>query len=165
VDENTATAPTRFNGCVLLEMEEVARASGCQIVVARLSGIYGPDRQRLIRLAGKGDALTSASRAFSNRIHIEDAGAALAHLLSLKNPQDLYLVSDDQPVAQYEVVGWLARQMGRLPAEMLPTNDSGLGKKVSNKRLRDSGFVFKFPDYRAGYGDILQHRNHNEFSG
>lgn len=170
VDENTIALPARFNGRVLLKMEQLARASGSRIVVARLSGIYGPARRRLIRLATKGEPLTSASKAFSNRIHIEDAGAALAHLLVMKQPKELYLVSDDCPVAKYEVVAWLAQKMGRSPPQMLSANtsdmtDSGMGKKVSNKRLRDSGFVLEFPDYRVGYGSILQQRNQNELSG
>ena len=51
VNEESQTAPVRFNGRVLLDMER--QAAGCtgQLVIVRLSGIYGPGRERLIELA------------------------------------------------------------------------------------------------------------------
>jgi len=51
VDEETRPDPTGFNGKVLLEMEQLAGRCTENIVVVRISGIYGPGRERLIRLA------------------------------------------------------------------------------------------------------------------
>lgn len=165
VDEQTVTLPGRFNGRVLLAMENLARASCENTVVARLSGIYGPGRERLIRAATDGSAGTSISDGFSNRIHIDDAGAALAHLLCLRKPEDVYLVSDDLPVAKYDVVCWLAEQIGHPPPAKLSMGGPEKGKRINNKRLHDSGYSLEFPDYQAGYRAILQMRNQYELSG
>jgi len=40
----------------------------------------------------------------------------------------------------------------------LVVENAGQGKRVSNQRLRDSGFVLTFPDYRAGYSAVLDER-------
>lgn len=169
VDENSASIPVSFNGRLLLEMETRARAASKNTIIARLSGIYGPGRERLVDLAVSGQAVQGSPPLYTNRTHRDDAAAALAHLLVLEDPADLYLVTDDLPVAKYEVVSWLAGQMGYPPPELI--SDAGAdkntvsGKRISNQRLRDSGLHLKFPDYQAGYADILEHRNSNEVSG
>lgn len=165
VNEQAASSPDKFNGRVLLEMEALARVCCKGTVVARLSGIYGPGRERLIQAASSADAVKYEANGFNNRIHIDDAGAALAHLLCLDNPKELYLVSDDLPVAKYDVVSWLAKKTGHPAPARLPLQGAASGKRVSNQRLRESGYRFKYPDYKAGYSAILQLRNQNEFSG
>jgi len=37
------------------------------------------------------------------------------------------------------------------------------GKRVSNRRLRKSGFNLTYPDYRAGYGDVLKQRDGSDY--
>jgi hypothetical protein len=34
-------------------------------------------------------------------------------------------------------------------------DNASQGKRVSNRRLRASGFELRYPDYRAGYGAML----------
>lgn len=165
VNEHSATSPERFNGKVLIEMEELARSCCNHAVVARLSGIYGPGRERLVQAAASGDFKKYQVAGFSNRIHIDDAAAALAHLMALDQPEATYLVSDDLSVATYDVVSWLAEQTGHPSPRGLPTQAPASGKRVSNQRLRESGYQLKYPDYQAGYSAILQLRNQNEFSG
>lgn len=169
VDESSASIPASFNGRLLLEMETRARAASKDTIIARLSGIYGPGRERLVDLAVSGQAVQDSPLLYTNRIYRDDAAAALAHLLALHKPADLYLVTDDLPVAKYEVICWLAEQMGYPPPESsrgqgADTNTMS-GKRISNQRLRDSGLHLKFPDYQAGYTHILRHRNNNEVSG
>lgn len=158
VDEHSDTIPAGFNGRVLLAMEKQARETGVTTVIARLSGIYGPGRERLIKMAASADADKYSSNHYSNRIHIEDAGAALEHLLYLQDAQELYLVSDNQPVAKCEVMAWLSQQLGHQAPSNPSKAGNGSGKRVSNRRLRESGYEFQYPDYRAGYGQILQQR-------
>lgn len=164
VDEQALTKPEKFNGRVLLEMETLARAGCKDTVIARLSGIYGPGRERLIQAAISGDVTRYGADGFSNRIHIDDAGAALAHLMCLDKPKDLYLVSDDRPVAKYDVLRWLAEKTGHGLPVGLSSQAASSGKRVNNRRLRESGYQLKYPDYQAGYSVILQSRNPNEFS-
>jgi nucleoside-diphosphate-sugar epimerase len=159
VDERTVPGPTGFNGKVLLEMEQLAGKCTEDLVVARISGIYGPGRERLISLAtSKGLEIQQQPSYYTNRIHRDDAAAALKHLLEIKNPEGLYLATDDLPAPRYDVVKWLANAQGK-PAPIGLSDEYGKrGKRVSNQRLRDSGFRLAYPDYRAGYGAVLAAR-------
>jgi len=156
VDEETPPEPTGFNGKILLRMEQLAAGSTDNLVVVRISGIYGPGRERLIRLAAsKGLEIQQSPPYFTNRIHREDAAAALQHLLEIKNPKALYIASDDQPAPRYEVVEWLAKAQGAVAPKGKTDEHASRGKRVSNQRLRNSGFSLIYPDYRAGYGAIF----------
>jgi len=163
VNEETAAEPSRFNGKALLQMERLAADCTGSLVVARVSGIYGPGREGMIRLAtSKGLEVQKSPPVFTNRIHRDDVAAALMHLMLLDEPQDLYLVSDDLPVAKYDVLAWIAASLGNAVPKGLVSGQGSGGKRVSNKRLRGSGFRLKFPDYRSGYGSILKLNQRHE---
>lgn len=149
VDEATPARPPAFNGRVLMEAEHELAAHG-EAAVLRLSGLYGPGRKALIERA-RGD-MPPRPR-WSNRIHVEDAAAALSHLLDLAGLQSLYLGNDDLPALETEVVAWIRRQEG-LP--VLPAADeTPSGRRVSNARLRIGGWSPRFPDYASGYLPLL----------
>ena len=159
VDEETDPLPTGFNGKVLLKMEQLAGRCTENLVVVRISGIYGPGRERLIRLAASdGLEVQQVPPTFTNRIHRDDAAEALKHLLKVNNPQALYVATDDQPAPRYEVVKWLAKTQGCASPRGLRDETAARGKRVSNQRLRDSGFKLSYPDYRAGYAAVLEQR-------
>jgi len=156
VDEDTVPGPTGFNGKILLEMEQLAGSCTRNLVVARISGIYGPGRERLIRQAvSEGLEVQQSPPFFTNRIHSHDAAAALKHLLFVNEPEALYVVSDDKPAPRYDVVKWLAEAQGAMAPTGLADERASRGKRVNNQRLRDSGFRLSYPDYRAGYGAVL----------
>ena len=158
VNEETVPDPTGFNGKVLLEMERLAAACTDSLVVVRISGIYGPGRERLIRMAASSDLKVQQSPpCFTNRIHRDDAAAVLKHLLEIEKPQALYVATDDLPAPRYEVVEWLAKAQGKPAPIGLTDENAGSGKRVDNQRLRDSGFELSYPDYRCGYGAVLGH--------
>lgn len=159
VNEETAPGPTRFNGRILLEMEQLAASLTNRLVIARISGIYGPGRERLIRMAADDNLEVQKNPpVLTNRIHRDDAAAALRHLLYLDSPKPLYLVSDDRPEQRYEVVSWLAGVQNKPAPAGLSIVEADRGKQVNNSRLRNSGFNLKYPDYRAGYSDVLKKR-------
>jgi nucleoside-diphosphate-sugar epimerase len=159
VDEETDPRPTGFNGKALLEMEQVAAACTDNLVVVRISGIYGPGRERLIRMAAsEGLEIQHTPPYFTNRIHRDDAAAALKHLLLVDDPAALYIATDDLPAPRYEVVEWLATAQGADVPVAVVDQQAGKGKRVNNQRLRDSGFELSYPDYRTGYGAVLAAR-------
>ncbi len=159
VDEETRPDPTGFNGKVLLEMEQLAGRCTENLVVVRISGIYGPGRERLIRLAiSDGLEVQQTPSYFTNRIHRDDAAAALKHLLEVDRPEAMYLATDDQPAPRYEVVEWLAKTQGCASPKGLVDENASRGKRVSNRKLRDSGFSLSYPDYKAGYAAVLKQR-------
>jgi len=163
VTEDTVPEPAHYNGKILLRMEQLAASCTDKLVVLRISGIYGPGREGLIRLAeSEGLEIQKFPPYFTNRIHRDDAAAALMHVLLLDNPQGLYLVTDDQPAPRYTVLKWMASVLGISAPRGISVKQGYGGKRVDNQRLRRSGLCLGFPDYRAGYGAILEQRKTNE---
>jgi len=157
VNEETVPDPTGFNGKVLMKMEQLATGCTDNLVVVRISGIYGPGRERLIRLAASpGLEVQQSPPYFTNRIHRDDAAAVLKHLLEIEKPESLYLATDDMPAPRYDVIEWLAKEQGRPAPVGLVDENASCGKRVNNQRLRDSGFSLTYPDYRSGYGSVLK---------
>lgn len=157
VDENSPTQPVGFSGERLLEAEAIIQNSTYANTIVRFSGIYGPNRNRLIEQVKQKRA--SASSHFTNRIHANDCARSLAHLIELDRKgeklQPIYLATDSAPAPMLEVVTWLAEQMG--VTEFLSetaTNERG-NKRCSNQRLLDSGFVFRYPSFKDGYAELI----------
>lgn len=145
VDESTPARPPRFNGEVLLAAEAVVAGHPGGIVL-RCSGLYGPGREAMLDKARRGEP---GRRHWSNRIHVEDAAQALAHLLDLPEPQRLYLGNDDQPTLECELLDWLRARAGLPAVGAVPVAESG--RRISNRRLRESGWLPVHPDFRSGY--------------
>ncbi len=155
VDERSITQPSAFNGRILLEAEQLALDVGGLVV--RFSGIYGPGREFLINQVRNGKArCREHPPQWTNRIHADDCAAVLAHVLQLPSPESLYCASDDHPAPRCQVVDWLAGQLGVAAPAREASNASGQGKRISNQRLRASGYDFRYPDFRTGYGALLQ---------
>lgn len=157
VDEDTPPAPLAFNGRVLLEAERLlhARVSG-RGVVLRLAGLYGPGRTQLLAALRAGTARAPAEPPFYvNRIHVDDAAAALAHLLALPAPAPCYLGVDDTPLPQHELYAFLAERIGAPPVAAGPPPPAIGNKRLSNARLRASGWAPRWPETCAGYAALI----------
>ncbi|MCB5291417.1 SDR family oxidoreductase [Arthrobacter sp. SO3] len=185
IDERTTPEPGGFSGRIIREAEELLsrRLSGTGItpVVLRLGGIYGPGRTRLIDQVRGGSAMIPATSRFTNRIHRDDAAAAIVHLCTMNAvPAPVYLGVDNEPAEMGEVLRFLAAELG-LP---LPPSEAaedgtqagsvapaggtqsgggpktgepsrGGNKRCSNALLRSTGFEFTYPSFREGYRAIL----------
>ena len=156
VDETTPPAPAGFNGRVLLEAERWLAAQAVPSISLRLAGIYGPGRLQLLDRLRAGDAKVPRDPPhWSNRIHADDAAAAIVHLLGLSAPERVYIGADDTPLPLHRLYEHLAALIGALPPGDGPA-PSGIGsKRLSNARLRASGFEFRWPDAREGYRAVL----------
>ena len=156
VDEGTPPAPSGFNGSVLLEAEQWLATQQTPSVVLRLAGLYGPGRLHLIERLRAGQLkVPRAQPHWANRIHVDDAAAAIVHLLPLADPLSLYLGVDDTPLRIDVLYDHLSGLIGVSPAATGPA-PGGIGsKRLSNARLRASGFVPKWPDSREGYAALL----------
>lgn len=173
VDEQTLANPKPGTDSVVLDAERMLRARLPAATVLRLAGVYGPGRERLINQVRAGATLSAQSR-HTNRIHRDDAAAAIVYLLLRpKEPAPLYLGVDNAPVLANEVLTFLAAELG-LPTPTLepalepaqsstsnepepPTRESQRGgdKLLSNQLLLDTGFTFSYPTYREGYRALL----------
>ena len=160
VDEESVTEPAHFSGRRLLEGERLLRASRFPAVTVRLAGIYGPDRARLIDRVGNGEAPIPGRPIYANRIHRDDCVGVLRHLMALERPDPLYLAGDEEPAEIGEVLRWLAARLGA-PEPHVDSQETGMrygrtsNKRVRSARLRASGYRFRFPTFREGYGELI----------
>jgi nucleoside-diphosphate-sugar epimerase len=165
VDEDSATEPVHFSGRRMLEAEGLLAASGVPGVALRLGGIYGPGRTRLVESVRTGRArIRPGPPRWTNRIHRDDAAGALRHLvtraLSGEPLGRVYVGVDDEPADEAEVLHWLAARLGvpepgSAPEEVAPSGRGASNKRCRNTRLRRSGYDFRFPSFREGYGALL----------
>jgi nucleoside-diphosphate-sugar epimerase len=156
VDETTPEQPYGFNGEVLLEAEQWLAAQSVPSIALRLAGLYGPGRLQLLDRLRSGQARVPRSKThWANRIHADDAARAIVHLLQLVDPQPLYLGADDTPLPLDVLYDALARLIDVHPPQDGPA-PVGIGsKRLSNRRLRDSGFKLDWPDAREGYAAVI----------
>jgi len=161
VDEGTPTEPGGFSGRVLVEAEDLLRSrlagSGTAAVSLRLGGIYGPGRTRLIDQVRSGSAVISQDIRYTNRIHRDDAAAALVHLATMADePAPVYVGVDDDPADMGSILRFLAAELGLPEPEVGDAGAARAGnKRCSNKLLRGTGFTFAFPSFREGYREVL----------
>ncbi len=160
VDEHTPPKPTRVSAQWYLEAEQLLQNYSIPSVVARLSGIYGPGRTRLIRgVRDNQMMLEPGPTKYLNHIHVDDAVTALTHLLYIPDPLPLYLLTDCEPADRNEVLCWLANYMDIPPPkqaiESAQESRRGGNKRCNNKRLLESGYTFKYPTYREGYKALI----------
>ncbi|KTT12381.1 oxidoreductase [Pseudomonas oryzihabitans] len=159
IDETAVAEPTRFSGRILREAEELALGSDIPATVVRLTGIYGPGREALLRQVRAGSRVTRQPPLYGNRIHVEDAAGLLALLLQRDREggalEALYLGVDDDPAPLDEVVDWLRARLGiDFWSEDAELRRAG-SKRCSNARARALGWVPRYPTYREGYAAIL----------
>ena len=161
VDERTPAAPGGFSGRVLLEAEQLiqARFSGTATTATslRLGGIYGPGRTRLIDQVRNGSAVIPEDVRYTNRIHRDDAAAAIVHLATMAaRPEATYVGVDNDPADLGTVLRFLATEMGLTEP---PAGDAGPArggnKRCRNSLLLSTGFTFTYPTFREGYRAVL----------
>lgn len=151
VTEESPAEPERETGRILREAEDLVLASGG--TVARLAGIYGPHRSVLLQRFLAGEAVIEEDgRRFLNQIHRDDAARAVRHLAESR-AAGCFNVCDSRPLTQRECYQGLAEIFGKPLPQAGPRDlDRKRGwthKRVSNARLRASGWEPAFPDFLA----------------
>lgn len=169
VTEDMLSKPVSARSVERVEAEDAWLAFGARndipVAVLRLSGIYGPGRNAFCNLAnGTARRLIKPGQVF-NRIRVEDIGAATSYL-SQRLQGGIFNITDNEPAPPQDIVAEAARLMGVEPppempfetAELSPMARSfyGENKRVSNARMRETGFEFAYPDYRVSLAQMWQ---------
>jgi nucleoside-diphosphate-sugar epimerase len=158
LDELTIACPSDFGGERLLEAEQLLKSLACNSTVIRLSGIYGSNRQYLVNMA-KEPKRWPQDHKWTNRIHRDDAARFICFLcqqvLAGTVVEDCYIGVDDLPTLQYDVLTWIASRLNIEPPQINFTGKV-TGKRLSNRRMRETGFTLKYPNYQVGYSEILK---------
>jgi nucleoside-diphosphate-sugar epimerase len=161
VDETSPTEPRHFTGSRVLEGERLLLAGPFPATILRLGGIYGLGRASLIERVRQGlAACRDGPPLYTNRIHRDDCAGALHHLMRLPDPKPLYIGVDHEPADQCDVLRWLAGHLGAPPPRVEASLGSDTRRHRTNKRCRNarlvaSGYVFRYPTFREGYGTLL----------
>lgn len=179
IDDTTLpTTPQRVTSQLLLQAEDCLKHAFAHTVIIRPSGIYGTQRLMRIRQATAENKTAMPANAWTNRIMDSDLVNIIANVITTKHPKPLYLASDYQPVTSYELLYWLAKQLGsELPTisvekaageaenteNALVTEDGGrevaeFNGNASGKRIHSNipASWLTYPDWQAGYRLILQ---------
>ena len=150
--------PSDYGGEALMEAETVARQLKDKATILRLSGIYGPNRKRMIQLAQSNPGNWPATNNWSNRIHEEDAARFIVFLMKRIMMQEsiepIYLVTDGVPTKQYDVLTWIRNRL-QLTTDTIELPILESGKQLQSVLLNQTGFVLKYPDFTYGYEAII----------
>lgn len=172
VDEDSECRPVSRRSVMRVEAEQawqkLAERAAKPLAILRLSGIYGPGRNALVNLEQHtAKRLVKEGQVF-NRIHAADIAGALWHLASA-DQGGVFNVTDDLPAPPQDVVTYAAELMGVEPPVEIPFETAqlspmarsfyGENKRVSNRKLRDSGYEFRFPTYRAAFEAMWREGN------
>ncbi|WP_298185953.1 SDR family oxidoreductase [uncultured Pseudomonas sp.] len=160
VDESSPAEAESYSGRIMREAEQVALHSGLPASVIRLTGLYGPGREWLLKQVRQGYRVVSEPPLYANRIHVDDAAGLLAYLLQADARgvalDDCYIGVDDQPAPLHEVVAWLREQLAVEHWSETATVRRAGSKRCSNARAKALGWQPRYPSYREGYWEILQ---------
>jgi len=165
VNENSKTNPTSQMGIKRLEAEKQLLQTNLPIRIFRLSGIYSKERNVLKRLQLNQVKIPKNNSQLFSRIHVEDIAEAL--FLSFENSKknEIYNISDDYPCTYREVVEYAADLLKITKLEEISIDElqNGPGKeffqdskKVSNEKIKKTGLVLKYPNYKKGLQNIFE---------
>ena len=156
--------PADFGGQSLYEGEELANLSRIPTTIIRLSGIYGHNRNYLIKMAKDSESWPLKNR-WTNRINEEDVVGFFIFLLNqLKHNYSiasLYLLTDNEPATLYDVLNWI-RVACWLSKIDIQDNLAVEGKKLKSALISDLPFTLKYPNYISGYGMMLKRLETNK---
>jgi nucleoside-diphosphate-sugar epimerase len=170
IDETTPATPKSARSRDRLAVETAWLALGAEtgkaVQVFRLSGIYGPGRNPIVKLRdGRTQRIVKPGQVF-NRIHVADIAATLAASIERPRGGAVYNVTDDEPAPPQTVTEHAARLTGLpLPpevdfetADLSPMARSfyGENKRARNRLIREElGVQLAFPTYREGLAALV----------
>ena len=157
IDEHSPADTNTFSGKTLLKAEQTISDLPCDTCVVRFSGIYGNKRKGILKSVLNGVGRPKLPQQWSNRIHFDDCVGTLKHLIERHasgfSLESIYIATDCEPVTQHELRKWISAQLKITLTEQ--PSGGPIRRRLSNKRLLDSGYVFKFPTFRVGYKSLI----------
>jgi nucleoside-diphosphate-sugar epimerase len=155
VDEALAADADTEKGKILRASEKLILESGYPAVIFRLSGIYGPGRNRLESFKRGRWPSPEETEGYMNMIHVEDAAQALPLIFKKAKEGEVYIGTDDEPVLRSEFCRWLSEKTGKKTAAQFDSRRVG-GKRLKNDRLKEMGIQLTYPTFREGYEGFLR---------
>ncbi len=160
VSEASKAEPTTPTSRVLRRAEDLALLHGATIL--RVAGIYGPGRSIYLKKLRDGTAtLDGAGERYLNQIHRADVAGAIHHVLAEPaTAGQIFNVCDDTHPTLRELYSWLAETLDKpLPPSAAPDPNRKRGrtsKRVSNAKLKATGWVPVYSSYQDGYEAVIE---------
>ena len=160
VDEESIAQPDNITSQYIRQAEQQLMDLNPQNIVVRFSGIYGPGREYLLRMAKQQSVIQKDPPYYTNRIHQQDCIGVLIFLLEQRlagvTLEQCYLASDDNPATMWDVMSWLTEHLSCKPP-VVKVNDKEvvMNKRCNNQRLKTLGYHFQYPDFKAGYLELI----------
>jgi nucleoside-diphosphate-sugar epimerase len=160
VDEDSPTLPNSTTSLEIVKAEQKLISINPKNIIVRFSGIYGPGREYLLRMAKQSPSIQQSPPYFTNRIHQQDCVGVLKFLfeqrLSGVDLEQCYLASDNDPAPLWDVISWIAEQTQSDPPKAKEVeHENDMNKRCKNDRLKKLGYTFLYPDYKAGYLEMI----------
>lgn len=159
VDDDTPVDPEAPRAAPRLAAEASWREVGA--IVLRAPAIYSAQSGLHLRLRAGTHRIVEDGSKYVSRIHADDLVALALAALERAVPRSTYVVGDDEPAPQREVVAWLCARLGLpLPpavavGEAPPTLRGN--RRVDARRVRrELGVTLRYPTYREGYEAIVR---------
>ena len=139
----------------------LGRRSGSPVAIFRLPAIYGPGRTPFEKLADGSARIVRKPGQVFNRIHLDDAVAALTASLARPRAGGIYNVTDDEPAGADAYVEYAARLMRVEPPPEVDWSDPEVSaamrrfyldnKRVSSARAKaELGWRPRYASWREG---------------
>lgn len=173
VDEETPVNPGSGRAALRVAAEnaltEWGARAGCDVLILRVPGIYGPGRLGIERIRERFPIVRDADVGPGNRIHVDDLAACCAAALDDATPAGIYNVGDGDHRTSAAFTGEVARQLDLPPPpeitmaeaeqQFSPMRLSFLRdqRRVDTTKMRDVlGVVPKYANPADGIAASLQ---------
>jgi nucleoside-diphosphate-sugar epimerase len=161
VDEESHAEPDNVCSQLIRQAELRLINLNAGHTIIRFSGIYGPGREYLLRMAKQSPAIQHTPPYYTNRIHQQDCVGVLAFLLNQQLAgvplESCYLASDDDPAPMWDVITWLTQQMQcSEPVVKNLTGEISMNKRCNNSKLKKLGYQFRYPSFKDGYSELIR---------
>jgi len=160
VNEQTPANAFDPKSRLILQAENKILAHNPLNTIIRFSGIYGRTKGYFLQQIKNANPIQQHPSYYTNRIHRSDCIGVIVHLINKKIAREklepLYLATDSEPSPKWDVACYLAKQLSnKPPIASSKSEQNSQNKRISNQRLIDSGYTFKFPSYQLGYQKII----------
>lgn len=119
--------------------------------IARMAGLYGPERVIGTGMMREGRLIPGRASAWLNLIHRQDAADLLCRVAASEQAATVELGSDGQPMRRSEYYGFLAELLGAPAPRFESLDDGDAGKRVNPvSTWQRLGWHPRFVSYREG---------------
>lgn len=154
IDDKTPPAPDAARNKLRVEAEYAWRNAGAAVL--RAAAIYGPGRGQHVRILSGSARIAGDGAHYVSRIHVVDLARALLRAVELRLGPNAYVVADDEPATQGDVVRYLAELLGVPTPASVPLDDAPEtlrhDRKIDPSGIkRATQLEWLYPSYRSGF--------------